>query len=132
MTPLTNRQEKAATLARELQAMGVAITSPLPLDEGSPLRCRIPDAKRDEVLEEFKNGSWEVGFLGSGPEFRLDGSTPLSHLYEIYIPVERTAVANDRIPTYPLADRERDASYANSESAKIGADWFGKKGKSWR
>lgn len=45
--------------------------------------------------------------MSSGPEFRFDGTTPLSHLYEIDIPALITPVWDDRIPRAELASREK-------------------------
>jgi len=42
----------------------------------------------------------------SGPEFHLNGTTTLSHTFEINIPVERTAVPGDRI-TGELASSDK-------------------------
>jgi hypothetical protein len=101
------RQERAATLARELTAMGVAVISPLPLADGYPLRIRVLASLADKVLEELKAGAWDTHFITSGPEFRPDGSTPMSHVYTIDIPAPRTPVPDDRIPAYPLASPEK-------------------------
>jgi hypothetical protein len=125
---LTERQEKAETLARELQEMGAVVTSPLPLADGCSLRFRVLAAKEAEILEELRAGDWSFHFVTSGPEFRLDGSTPLSHTYEIHLPIERTAIPGDRID-FPLATGKKDD---NSESAKMLAEWFRAKAKHWR
>src|SRR5512133_597576 len=103
---LTERQRKADTLARELQAAGATVTSPLPLGD-APLRFRVLASLAGPILEDLKQGGWTAHFLSSGPEFRFDGTTPHSHLYEIDIPTPLTPVWDDRIPRTELASSEK-------------------------
>ena len=60
-----------------------------------------PATKRD--VQDLKEEGWEARFVTSGPEFNLDGTTKLSHTFEINIPVERTAIPDGRIPPAELA-----------------------------
>jgi len=100
---LTERQRKAAVLARELKAAGANVTSPLPLYDGSPLRFRVLAPLAEQIVQDLKEEGWTANFLTSGREFHLSGVTKLSHTFEINIPVERTAVPGDRIPAAELA-----------------------------
>jgi hypothetical protein len=126
---LTERQEKGETLARELQEMGAVVTSPLPLADGANLRFRILASSADEILEELRTGDWIFHFVTSGPSFELNGSTPLSHTYEVCVPGERTVIPEDRIPDFPRSTGKKDD---NSESAKMLKAWLGAKAKNWR
>ena len=45
----------------------------------------------------LREGERGARFLRSGPRFRLDGSTPLANLYEIDIPMPRTAAPDASI-----------------------------------
>jgi hypothetical protein len=94
---MTERTEKAAALAREIHKLGGTVISPLPLDTGAKLHFRVAENKRAMVIDTLRDWEWSPIMLSSGPQFNLDGSTPLSFVYEIDIPVERTAVANDLI-----------------------------------
>jgi hypothetical protein len=126
---LTERQEKAETLARELREMGAAVTSALPLADGTNLKFQILQSRAEPVLEALREGDWDANFISSGPRFELDGTTPLANVYEIDIPTPRTPVWGDRIPDFPLAEKVDP----NSESVKMLKEWFrGKKAKSWR
>jgi hypothetical protein len=55
----------------------------------------------------LREGERGARFLRSGPRFCLDGSTPLSHLYEIDILTPLTPVWSDRIPRTELASSEK-------------------------
>ena len=110
---LTERQKKAQTLAHELRAAGAVPTSPLPLYDGSPLRFRVSAMLSESIVQDLKEEGWEARFVTSGPEFRLDGSTPLSHTYEIHLPIERTAIPGDRI-TGELASSDKQPSARRS------------------
>ena len=94
---LTERQKKAEVLARELKEMGAAVTNPMPLADDANLRFRILATLADPILEALKEGDWNAHFITSGPEFRLDGTTPLANTYEVDIPTPRTAVPDGRI-----------------------------------
>jgi hypothetical protein len=103
MAPLTERQQKAEDISEALRVMGVPTVSPLPLADGCPLRFRVLATRADSILGELRDKGWDPRFLTSGPEFRLDGSTPTANVYEIDIPSPRTPVWGDRIPDTELA-----------------------------
>jgi hypothetical protein len=109
MAPLTERQRKADVLASELRTMGAAVVNPMPLADGANLRFRILDSLSAPVLEALREGDWDAHFVSSGPEFRLDGSTPLAHVYEVGIPSPCTPIWDGRIPAFKLATGERGA-----------------------
>ena len=58
MAPLTERQKTAQALAREINAMGAWVTSPLPLDDKAPLRFQVMDTDRDAVISKLASWDW--------------------------------------------------------------------------
>ena len=106
---LSEPQKKAADLAGELQKMGTVVINPMPLAPGASLRFRVLESKSEAVIGMLKDWGWEPRFLSSGSQFCINGTTPLSHLFEIEFPVERSAVPGDRI-TGKLSDGKRGMS----------------------
>jgi len=116
---LTERQKKAQTLAHELRAAGATVTSALPLFDGSPLRFRVLAPLAEEIVADLKKEGWSANFVTSGPEFHLNGSTPLANTYEIHIPIERTAIPGDRI-TGELATGKKPSGEAEAMLKHLG------------
>jgi hypothetical protein len=100
---LTERQQKAQDICDVLREKGVPVVNSMPLADDCPLRFRVLATRAEAILQELKEKGWDARFLTSGPEFRLDGSTPLANVYEIDIPTPRTPVWGDRIPDAELA-----------------------------
>jgi hypothetical protein len=69
LSGLTPRQETAARLTRELQALGATVTNVLPLEDGKNLRFWIDDYRKKEVLQQLKDAGYdEPIFLGMSPQ----------------------------------------------------------------
>ena len=66
MTLLTERQRKAQTLARELQAMGAWVTTALPLGDGN-LRFQVLDAQAEPILAALREGEWDARYIRQRP-----------------------------------------------------------------
>jgi len=63
---LTERQQAAARLTRELQALGATVTSVLPLADGHNLRFWVSDYKKREILAALADAGYEPIFIGMG------------------------------------------------------------------
>jgi hypothetical protein len=121
---MNQRQQKAADLTREIQKMGAAVINPMPLADGCRLRFRVLSGAQSETLvQTLREWEWDPTYVTSGPEFRPDGTTQMSNLYEIDIPTPRTAVPSDRIPNYELAGKEKPSA----ETQAMLDEWLGKK-----
>ena len=92
---LSDRQKKAETLARELQAAGAAVTTALPLADGAKLRFQVLDSIAEAVLEDLRGSEWSPAFVSTLPRITHKGMEAAS-VYEINLP-ERQPVADDRI-----------------------------------
>src|SRR5262245_24366145 len=110
MALLSERQQKAAVLCNELRMMGAQVVNPMPLAAGAKLRFRILDSLAPPVLEALSEGAWNVRFVNQGPQFHLNGQTPLTNLYEVEIPMPMTPVWDDRIPPAELASSDKGRS----------------------
>jgi hypothetical protein len=69
----------------------------MPLAPGASLKFRVLERDSESVISLLKSWDGDPKFISSAPEFRVDGTTPMSNLYEIEFPVERTSVSGDRI-----------------------------------
>lgn len=116
--PLSDRQQKAQDLAREMGKMpGVAVVNPMPLDDSARgLRVQILDTARDQVIETLCGWGWLPTFLQSHPRF-CPGGLKAASLYEIVIERERAAVPDrPKIPREVTELAEREAkTRANAE-----------------
>jgi hypothetical protein len=92
---LTERQKTAEALAREISRMGGWVVSPMPLDASARLRFQVLDESREKVLEILSSWDWSPAFCGMLPRITLNGMRPGS-IYEIDLPPERQAIADDR------------------------------------
>jgi hypothetical protein len=97
MALLSERQQTAQMLAREINHMGAWCVSPLPLDDSARLRFQVLDSDRQKVLEILSSWNWSPTFCGTTPRICPDG-WKLASVYEIDLPRERQTVADDRIP----------------------------------
>jgi hypothetical protein len=93
---LSERQQTAAALARELQKLdGVWVTNPMPLDDNARgLRIQILDKCKNEVLQLLTNWGWSPVFCGMLPRVCSSGFQ-LASVHEIYIERERQPIFND-------------------------------------
>jgi hypothetical protein len=99
MALLTERQQTAAALAREIQRMGAFVVNPMPLPDDQKLRLQVLDANRQQVLEQLSQWNWSPTFYGTLPRICSDG-WKLASLYEIDLPRERQPVLDDRQTIY--------------------------------
>jgi hypothetical protein len=82
---LSERQQTAEALAREIGRMGAWIISPLPLDAGARLRFQVLDTDRDQVIEKLSSWNWSPALCGMTPRVTYAGLQPAS-IYEIDLP----------------------------------------------
>jgi len=95
MTLLSERQKTAQALAHSINGMGAWVTSPLPLDDKAKLRFQVMDSDRDAVISKLASWDWSpvpVSFL---PRITPQGMQAAT-LYEINLPADTPAVADDR------------------------------------
>src|SRR5262245_24920302 len=93
---LNERQRTAESLAREIQRLGAWVCSPLPLNDFNRLRYQVRDCDRAQVMEKLSTWGWSPTWRGSMPRITPAGFEAAS-LFEIDIPLPRTAVPDDRI-----------------------------------
>src|SRR5262249_5331978 len=94
---LTKRQETAQRLTRELQAFGATVTSVLPLEAGKHLRFWVSDYKKNELLQQLKDASYEVVFLGMSPQMDIATySVGLVNNFELPLAAETQPIVDDR------------------------------------
>ena len=97
MTLLSQRQQSAERLARELQQFGANVTSLLPLTDGRHLRFWVSDYKKREVLQQLKDAGYEPLFLGMQLQPCVQSyDLELVNNFELALPVERTPIHDDR------------------------------------
>jgi hypothetical protein len=81
MPPLTERQQAAQRLVKELTSLGVEIVSP---SEDVKLKIQFPEGAKKRVLQLLRDGEWEFAFIKMVPVFSFAaGNMPLSHVFEI-------------------------------------------------
>jgi hypothetical protein len=96
MALLTERQQKAADLAREIHRMGAWVTNVMPLDDNARgLRFQVLDADRSRIIQTLTDWEWSPIFAGTLPRVCPDGFK-LASIFEIDLPRERQSVADDR------------------------------------
>jgi hypothetical protein len=104
MALLSERQQTAAALAREIQQMGAWVTSPMPLEDCAKLRFQVLDANRQQVLEKLSSWDWSPTWCNNMPRVTF-GGMQLASVYEIDLPRPRQPVATDR-HSGEIVDRE--------------------------
>jgi hypothetical protein len=109
MSLLSERQQKAEQLARELRKLeGVWVSSPLPLDDNAKLRIQVLDSRKNEVISLLCGWGWIPEFCGPLPRVTYTGLLAAS-LYDIDLPRERTPIQDDRtIRPAELASEKRE------------------------
>jgi hypothetical protein len=110
MALLSERQQTAAALAREIQQMGAWVTSPMPLDDWAKLQFQVLDSNRQQVLEKLSSWDWTPTWCSNLPRVCTDG-WKLASVYEIDLPRERQPVATDR-HSGEIANREEEKKNA--------------------
>jgi hypothetical protein len=93
---LTERQQTAAALTREIERMGAWVTSPLPLAPGERLRFQVTDETRDQILDRLGSWNWLPRLLSTYPRVTSRGLEPAS-LYEIFLEPDKQPIADNRI-----------------------------------
>jgi hypothetical protein len=122
---LTARQQKAATLTRELQALGATVTNVLPLADGQNLRFWVSDYKKNELLQQLSDAGYEPVFTGMTPQVDVQTySMGLVNVFELPIAAERQEVPQqDRvIPKDDVGKRK-----PSSEAQAVINQWYGVK-----
>src|SRR5262249_13458177 len=107
----SERQKKAAVVARELQALGATVTNVLPLADGQPLRFWVSDYKKREILTALADAGYEAIFIGTG--FQVCTATysmGLVNNFEIPIAADRQPVPDDRTIYGEVVDRQKEAA----------------------
>ena len=98
-TLLNNRQQLAATMARELGQMECCwVVSPLPLDDGRGLRVQIADVAKNEIIQRIRDWGYEPRFVSVRPRISALGAFQGACDYEIDLPRERQPIPDDRRP----------------------------------
>src|SRR5262249_40025595 len=127
MTPFpSERQRVAERLARELGQLGATVTSLLPLANDKNLRFWVSDYRKNELLQQLKDGGYEVLFLGMMPQVDVvTYSLGLVNSFEVKLPAHRQPIPQeDRvIPKDALAARERPSQ----ETQAFLREWYGVK-----
>jgi hypothetical protein len=95
MALLTERQQKAADLAREIHRMGAWVTNVMPLDDNARLRFQVLDSDRPRIIQTLTDWEWSPAFCGTYPRICPDGFK-LASIFEINIPGERQPIVDDR------------------------------------
>src|SRR5947208_16868722 len=94
MALLSERQQTAQALAREIIRMGAWVVSP-PGDER--IRFQVLDKDRNAILEKLGSWNWSPVFVGTHPRICPDG-WKLTSVYQIELPPERQPIVDDRQP----------------------------------
>jgi len=124
MVALTERQQTAQRLTRELQAFGATVTNVLPLADGQHLRFWVSDYKKNELLQQLKDAGYdEPVFLGMSPQMcTATYSMGLVNNFELPIAADRQEIPQqDRvIPKDDVGKRVRDIEVAKTLEAIYG------------
>jgi hypothetical protein len=98
MPLLSERQQTAAALCREIQRMGGHVVNPMPLRDGEQLRFHVPSASRNQILEKMSSWNWSPQFCGMTTHY-VSGSYAVDSLcsvYEIDLGKEATPIPTER------------------------------------
>jgi hypothetical protein len=82
---LTERQQQAAALGREIEKMGAFIVNPMPLDDSARLRFQVLDKDRDAVIEKLSAWDWSPALCDNLPRVCREGFLP-AWTYSIDLP----------------------------------------------
>jgi hypothetical protein len=92
MTLLTERQQLAASLTRDIDQAGGHVVSPLP---SARLRFEAVDASRPAVLQLLSDMGFNPIFVGLTFRICLDGTMRPASKFELDLPRERMPVPAD-------------------------------------
>src|SRR5262245_56427509 len=95
MAPLTERQQTAEALCRELQRLGAFVVNPMPLRSDDKLRFQVLTPAVESVLAKLSEWNWSPVLQSHGLRFTPQGAKPCI-TYEIRIPADRPVVVDDR------------------------------------
>ena len=111
MAPLSERQEKAAGLARWLASLGAFVINPMPLDPGQKsLRFDVLHDDRERVLAELRKEDWSPTVGVVHMRFHRDELVPCT-TYELDLPPDPPVIQDRRIYG-ELADEDKAAKKA--------------------
>src|SRR5262245_20572282 len=109
MAVLSERQQKAQALARELGSLeGVWIVNPMPLPDHSKLRVQILDTVRNRVVQMLKDAGYEPQFVTILPRIHNVQFDVGAAVYEIDLPRERQPVPQGELAKPETTDIERE------------------------
>ena len=119
MAPLTDRQRMAQALAREINAMGAWVVSPLPLDDKAKLRFQVMDTDRDAVISKLASWDWAPVPVSVMPRITPRGMQA-AMLYEINLPPDTPSVVDDRMIRGELAERKKTSAEVEAVRRYLG------------
>jgi hypothetical protein len=93
---LSERQQLAQNLGRELTRLGAWVTNPMPLDSNAKLRFQIRDTDREKLLEVLADLGWSPMFCNSVPRVTFAGLEPAG-IWELDLPRDLQPIPDDRI-----------------------------------
>lgn len=97
MTPLSERQQKAEALTREIHQLGGWVVNPMPLAIGEKLRFQFLAGERCEAaLDRLRDLGFEPQFRNAGLRFCISGIAEPCNTYEIQIEGDRIPIHDDR------------------------------------
>lgn len=104
---LTERQQQAEMLARELSKLGAMVVSPLPLADDKRLRFHILDQDRPRILQTLSSWAWSPMWCGNTAQLcPADGTMRLIAVYEIRIGDDRQPIPRDDIKQDEVISKE--------------------------
>jgi hypothetical protein len=93
---LSERQQTAEALAREIARMGAWCVSPMPLDKNAKLRFQVMDSDRDVVISKLASWDWLPVPCSSLPRI-THGGWMSAQIYEIDLPREQSPIPDERV-----------------------------------
>ena len=106
MAVLTERQQTAEALAREIARMGAWCVSPMPLDNNAKLRFQVMDSDRDVVISKLASWDWLPVPCSSFPRI-THGGWMAAQIYEIDLPREQSPIPDERSIKGEIAERKK-------------------------
>jgi len=106
MALLTERQQTAEALAREITRMGVWCVSSMPPDNNAKLRFQVMDSDRDVVISKLASWDWLPVPCSSFPRI-THGGWMAAQIYEIDLPREQSPIPDERSIKGEIAERKK-------------------------
>jgi len=95
---MSPEQKKAVDLAAEIGRLGGFVVSVTPPSmDNLTIRFQVLVRDDERIIGELKGWGWAPQRIGSGPRFSVLGTVDPCNSYLIRIPIERTAIRDDRI-----------------------------------